>query len=109
MTAQTGEFIYSTLGDDPDLADIVEMFVDEMPERVEVLTGFFIAKNWEELGRMAHQLKGTAGSYGFDDLTPGAAILDEAVRKRHSDSEISSAIDVLVDMCHRVRAGGAPY
>jgi HPt (histidine-containing phosphotransfer) domain-containing protein len=109
MTSETSELIYSTLGDDPDLADIVEMFVDEMPERVETLTKFFIAKDWEELGRMAHQLKGAAGSYGFDDLTPGSAALEESVRKGGTEADISTALDHLVDQCQRVRPGGAPY
>ena len=33
------DVIYSSLGTDPDLGELVEMFVDEMPDRVSTLLG----------------------------------------------------------------------
>lgn len=99
--------IYSTFGDDPDLGELVEMFVDEMPDRIGNLQTQFEAKNWEELGRGAHQMKGAAGSYGFNELTPVAAKLEASVRANESEDQIKSDLNSLVDFCSRIRAGVA--
>ena len=103
--ATTEAVYYSVLGDDPDLSDIVALFVEEMPLRVRHLRGHFRCANWEELGRLAHQLKGAAGSYGFDQLTPFAARLEKTVRSGESQAAIQAALEDLVDACGRLRAG----
>ena len=97
--------IYSTLAADPDLAEIVEMFVDEMPGRTGAITAAWEACDREELGRLAHQLKGAAGSYGFDDVTPYAARLEKAARSDADDAEIQSAHDELMALCSRISVG----
>jgi HPt (histidine-containing phosphotransfer) domain-containing protein len=96
---------YSALSADPDFADIVAMFVDEMPARVRDFQAQFACANWEELARLAHQLKGAAGSYGFDPITPLAARLEKAIRNGEPLAAIRAALEDLVDACGRVRAG----
>jgi len=41
--------LYSTFGDDPDLGELVEMFVEEMPDRIDNLIRQFDDRNWEDL------------------------------------------------------------
>ena len=96
---------YSTLAEDPDLAEIVEMFVQEMPDRVSNLLHRFESRDLPELERAAHQLKGAAGSYGFHQLTPAATRLEAALKQHRSDEEIRAALDSLVSLCRGVRAG----
>jgi len=96
---------YSSMGDDADLSEIVRMFVDEMPDRIKKLNSCYEADDQEGLGRAAHQLKGAAGSYGFDQITPYAGCLESAVRENHSDDEVKQALDALVGACEKVRAG----
>jgi HPt (histidine-containing phosphotransfer) domain-containing protein len=95
--------LVSTYADDPDLAEIVEMFVDEMPERIDLLLRAYRAGHWDDLHRLAHQLKGAAGSYGFAPITPRAARLETAVRNEHTAAEIRHALDELVALCQCVR------
>jgi HPt (histidine-containing phosphotransfer) domain-containing protein len=97
--------LYSSLGADPDLGELVEMFVDEMPDRVDHLLEQFQASNWDGLYRAAHQIKGAAGSYGFHQLTPTATELEAAVRDHQPEQEILASLNALIDMCRRVRAG----
>ncbi|HEV3021685.1 MAG TPA: Hpt domain-containing protein, partial [Pirellulales bacterium] len=59
----------SSLADDPDLGEIVKLYVDEMPQRIEGLLARFAAADWDGLATGAHQLKGTAGSHGFQQIT----------------------------------------
>ncbi len=97
--------IFSTLGSDPDLGELVELFVDEMPERVHNITNLLAQSDWEEIRRAAHQLKGAAGSYGFDAISPSAAIVENKIRGGHDEEEIRQAIEELCDMCLSARAG----
>jgi histidine phosphotransfer protein HptB len=97
------EPVYSRLANDPDLADIVEMFVDEMPERVENLLHCLDEKNWNELRQAAHQLKGAAGSYGFEPISPCASRVESAIRNNEPEERIREAVMELVELCGRVQ------
>ncbi len=99
------EALYSSLASDPDLSGLVELYVDEMPGRIETLKETFASGDMELLRRTAHQLKGAAGSYGFDQLTPYAATLEASIRNDQPENEIRELLDVLVELCQKVRAG----
>ena len=103
--AVPSEYVYSTLGLDPDLGELVEMFVDEMPERVAKIQESWGNADMKGLGRAAHQLKGAAGSYGFDELTPALQRLDHRVRTSCGEAAILEAIEEVTELCSRVRAG----
>ncbi len=97
--------IYSDLGDDERLCDLVEMFVDEMPQRIGQLKKAFDAEDCQEIGRLAHQMKGSVGSYGFHQLTDYAARLERAVIDAEPRQTIGEILSELSDACARVRTG----
>jgi len=99
------EPLYSSLASDPMLAEIVDMFVEEMPARVETLRRHHQNGDLEGLRTTAHQLKGAAGSYGFDTISPCAAELENAIRNEDSSEAIDRALTRLVDLCGRVSGG----
>jgi len=99
------EPLYSDLSGDPDLAEIVAMFVEEMPKRVASFGGAFEARDWKRLGRLAHQLKGSAGSYGFAAVGRGAAGVEDAIQSALPEIQISQAVDELLALCRRARHG----
>ena len=105
ITDKTIEGIYSRLGGDSDLADILQLFVEEMPSRVEKLLRHLNDGNWEELRRTAHQLKGAAGSYGFEQLSPSANKVEHAIRENEPEEQIRESVMELIDLCGRVRCG----
>ncbi len=104
---QATEPLFSSLGGDSDLGEIVDLFVEEMPDRVATLLRQLEEADWGELRRTAHQLKGAAGSYGFDPITPYAARLEVAVSESEPEEQIRRAVDELVGLCERTR-GGTP-
>ncbi|MFO7901134.1 MAG: Hpt domain-containing protein [Pirellulaceae bacterium] len=106
-TETTSPLIYSSLGDDPDLCELVEMFVEEMPDRIRALKEHADEQDWNQLARTAHQLKGAAGSYGFDQLTPCARDLELLARDGTAEQEIRDALNKVIDLCNRARAGVA--
>jgi histidine phosphotransfer protein HptB len=98
-------YIYSRLASDPDLSDIVDMFVDEMPGRVEAIRKQCTEANWNDLQRTAHQLKGAAGSYGFDALSPSAGRVEAAIRQHEPEDRVRAAVEELISLCNRTRPG----
>ncbi|OHB85061.1 MAG: hypothetical protein A2V98_25680 [Planctomycetes bacterium RBG_16_64_12] len=103
-TPTKSEPLCSLLGEDPELRDIVELFVEEMAERISSLLDGLNGSDWEGLRRRAHQLKGAAGSYGFPPITDSASRLEEAIRKSHPEGEIRRLVEELVDLCGRAQA-----
>ena len=104
ITANVG-FLYSRLAADADLGEIVDMFVEEMPTRVATLLEQVGTMDWEGLRRTAHQLKGAAGSYGFDAISPSAGRVEAAVRDGEPEQRIRETVQELVDLCKLARGG----
>jgi HPt (histidine-containing phosphotransfer) domain-containing protein len=101
-------FVYSSLAADPDLGELVEMYVQNMPERINALETQARDRDWQQLTRTAHQIKGSAGSYGFSVITSSAARLESAAKDGRPEEEILSALDELLDLCRRTRCGTPP-
>ncbi len=104
MTAASSP-LYSTLATDPDLSEIVELFVNEMSHRTANLRARLEAADWEGLRQAAHQLKGAAGSYGFEPITPAAARVEDAIRQAMPEDEIRQRVDELISLCNSARVG----
>src|SRR3972149_1767612 len=98
------EPLYSTLGGDPDLGDLVTLFVEEMPDRVTNFLELFNRREWEDLRRAAHQIKGAAGSYGFGAISPYADELDYALREQEPEEIIRQRLQGLSGMSKRTSA-----
>lgn len=98
-------YLYSQYGNDPDLAELVELFVEEMPGRIQGLADCGERRDWSDLSRIAHQLKGAAGSYGFTQITPVAQQLERAAREGTNEPLIRECLEELVALCRLCRAG----
>ncbi len=101
-------FVYSSLAADPDLGELVDLFVQEMPGRISALETQARSGDWQQLGRTAHQIKGAAGSYGFHVITPYAVRLESAARNGSPEEKILSSLDELLYLCRRMRSGVPP-
>jgi signal transduction histidine kinase/DNA-binding response OmpR family regulator len=97
-------FVYSHLAADPDVGKLVNRFVQTMPERINTLDAQAKSRDWNQLAETAHQIKGAAGSYGFDEITPYAVRLEAAARDAKREEQILSALDELLSLCRRVRS-----
>ena len=94
--------IRSEFADDPDMAELIEMFLDEMPSRVDSLSECLREERYTELQTLAHQLKGAGAGYGFEPVSLTAATLESSL-KSHTDLEdIADEVDALIDICRRL-------
>ncbi|MDR0337307.1 MAG: Hpt domain-containing protein [Planctomycetaceae bacterium] len=94
--------IYSTLASDEELREILALYVGEMPDRIFRLESECVARNWSELCRVAHQLKGSAGSHGFAEISLAAAKLETAIKTQLPEQQITVIVQHLTDLCRRV-------
>lgn len=100
--------IHSSFADDEMMAELVDMFVSEIPDRVKTLEGAYADSDFELLRRTAHQLKGAFGSYGFETLTAPARELEASLDKHASTEEVRQYLDKLVGFCERMSAAPGP-
>lgn len=99
------EVHYSVLSADPDLAELVDLFIAELPERLAQLHHLLEAGNLVDLARFAHQLKGAGGSYGFPQVTPVAADLERLARQAADEILLRNALNELIALTRQLRAG----
>jgi PAS domain S-box-containing protein len=98
------EPILSTFRNDPDMADITAGFVRHLPERLAEMRQAAEAGRWEVLRRLAHQVKGAGGSYGYLCLTEAAREVESHANPEDAE-RARMALANLARLCERVRAG----
>ncbi len=69
-------------GGGEELAELVRTFVRGLPAKVSGLRTALLASDWETFDAAVHQLAGTAGSYGLDDVFQAAEALEGAAAVR---------------------------
>jgi HPt (histidine-containing phosphotransfer) domain-containing protein len=100
----------SEFATDPDMREILELFVQDMPVRVGELLGSWERQELEKVERVAHQLKGAGGGYGFQAISDVAGELERSVAAfkagagRATADGVKSQVDALVDLCKRATA-----
>ena len=94
----------SPLAVDPALCELVEMFVEEMPQRIARLRQSFDAHDWHALRMGLRHLSGAASSHGFDQLVPSAADVETRLTRRAPTPEVGQALEGLLAQCERVTA-----
>jgi HPt (histidine-containing phosphotransfer) domain-containing protein len=97
--------IYSKLAGDPVLVDLIAEFVAELPTRAIRIRRQLADQDWAALMRTAHQLKGAAGSYGFDAITPVASKLELQLNHDVEPKVVAETVQELMTLCQRATAG----
>jgi CheY-like chemotaxis protein len=95
--------LVSTLKDDADLKEIVQQFARNLPERSSAMLCAYQAADVETLKRLAHQLSGSAGGYGFPTISEAARAVERAVGDRADEPSLQNHLENLANICRRVR------
>jgi two-component system, sensor histidine kinase and response regulator len=98
------EAIHSEYANDPDLEDILDEFVAGLPETISAMREALANNHYERLQRLAHQMKGAGGGYGYPHLTDAARILEDAAKAQDAEGG-RLAMKQLRDLCKAVQAG----
>lgn len=96
---------------DPEMAELIDLFLKELPEKVEALRAAAAVREATHLRRLAHQLKGAAAMYGFPTLGTAAASLESRLDAADADEaqgamdRIGRELDELIELCDRAWRG----
>jgi HPt (histidine-containing phosphotransfer) domain-containing protein len=106
MTDRSASPIHSHFRDDPDMAELVGLFLTELPERVRAIEQALEARELAALSRLAHQLRGSGTIYGFPSLGRAAGVVEDGLKRAaatpNADLErIAAQVDELVALCRR--------
>ena len=92
---------------DYELNDLKREFLEEARDKVDemqtALTSSDGSDVLERLGYLAHQLKGSGGSYGYSRISEDAAELEKAVESLDKSSGVSGSRDQLLTHVNDLR------
>ena len=97
----------SEFATDPEMAEVVELFVTELPARIAAMSAAWKGRHLGDLARMAHQLKGAGAGYGFPTIGKAAGALEaglkrlEAANAAASVDRLAREFSELVELCGR--------
>jgi HPt (histidine-containing phosphotransfer) domain-containing protein len=99
----------SEFAEDMDMQPLISEFLTELDERLAGMETLVRQGDFAELGRLAHQLKGAGGGYGYPAITQAAACLESAARGEAPGEQVGPAFTALAALCRRaIAAGTAP-
>jgi chemotaxis protein histidine kinase CheA len=84
------------------MGTIIDEFVLGLPAEVGKLLSLIKSEDMVPLRRVAHQLRGAGGGYGFDEITERASIVENSIKASENRESISQQIDSLIDVIRRV-------
>jgi HPt (histidine-containing phosphotransfer) domain-containing protein len=99
--APAGPPIVSRLASHPKLRAVVRKFALQMPERMSAIEAAWQARDYPTLAGLAHWLKGSGGTAGFDAFTTPARTLEQ-LAKAADEAAIGAVIAELRSLVDRV-------
>ena len=99
----TSDALVSELADD-DTLELVEMFVGELPDRIDAIENAIDERDLTVLGTLARQLQRAAGGYGFPTITDAARLLESSAKVGEELETLALQTRELGDLCSRVGA-----
>ena len=99
-TAETGPLVSRFIGD-PFLAELVHEFVEVLPQRVADLARALDEDDLEHTALLVHQLKGSAGTHGFDVISTAARQLENDLKSPADAADIHRSLDVIRHLAAR--------
>ncbi|MGA2030872.1 MAG: ATP-binding protein [Thermoguttaceae bacterium] len=87
---------------------LIEAFRSGLPPRAERIDKAFQERNRTQLLELAHQLAGTAGIYGFDNISATARTVCNRLRADDELDELQAAVHELVDLCRQAASSASP-
>ena len=98
----------STYADDEAIAEILPVFINNMPRYLTDLDTKLGAGDWVGAARVCHDLKGTAGGYGYPDIGRAASQLEAEIKGDKDAAKIQTHLAEVKALCARARLGIEP-
>jgi len=100
--------IFSTMGEQSDMADLLVDFVDEAKSASQKLEAAMQAQSMKDIREICLMLKGSGTSYGFKPVADAATDALMAVESAKAIEQAVGALRELREICARLSAGTGP-
>ena len=100
-----GPIVSQFFDDDPEARDIIIDYVSHLSNQLNELQLAWAQEKFDEVERLTHAIKGSAGTLGFDQFTEPAQTL-MFLAKTKQMGQIDAAIDELIAMSDRIVVPG---
>ena len=96
--------VSSLLEEEPDIADLLQGFIDRLPETIDGIRETLESRDKDELAKKVHDLKGVSGNYGYNVLFELCQKMEFEI---HADrlSALSDMLDRMEKIIGRIRLG----
>ena len=101
---ESSSIVSSLPTDDPEFLAIILDYIDKLSEQVSAMDRSCEEQDFETLARLAHWLRGSGGTAGFDLLTKPAERLEQAALK-HLEDGAAAVIDELKTLTELIQRG----
>ena len=100
-------FVTDDLMDDPEFKELVNKFIEDLPEKLQDINDAYRNRNWADMKSLIHKLKGTGASFGFPLITELASLIyKDLLDDNHAALE--SAMAELNKNCQSIFAQQSP-
>ncbi len=97
--------LISELADDPDMAELIEEYLSELPDRVRALEQACAEEDLDMLTRLTHQIKGSTGGYGFPTISEAAREVEALAKVGKAVPQLTASVEALTNLCRRAARG----
>jgi len=87
---------------DPDIEELIPEFLKNISENAHEIKKLIVKEDMEAIRVIGHSMKGSGGSYGFDEITRIGRAIEEAAKAANKD-EIVRFNDELVEYLSKVK------
>jgi len=98
-----GEPLVSTFADDPDIRELINMFVENLQAQSKKIVQALDNNSLDMIGRITHQLAGSAGGYGFPTVTTAAKTVETNINANADMPTLTGSIIELLRLCNRAQ------
>jgi HPt (histidine-containing phosphotransfer) domain-containing protein len=91
----------------PEFAQLLDRFITKLQERATAIEQAFADRDFNTLGVLAHQLKGTAAGYGFPPIAQAAGKLEANAKARGALDDIAGSVRTVAALCRLARTAQA--
>ena len=86
----------------PQVARVLADYVAGLPPHVARMANALAQGDRDDLRRLAHQLHGTGGSYGFPQVTALATNAESAIKHGDEPAKIAADVRQLIELVRRI-------
>jgi HPt (histidine-containing phosphotransfer) domain-containing protein len=101
-TSASNNSIKSSHSANPRIMEIVPQFVAGLRGKVSNMTGLLEQNDLPGVQKIAHQLLGSAGGYGFAPVSQLARTVEQSIQARHPLESITVEVKSLIDVIRRI-------